>query len=83
MAKNRQLGEFDGSREVEVSILSRTAWYFISNGIDKIVKMRVVLLSTCGPSTYKVINVLSPDAPNNSLSQILCERCQSIFNQLL
>ena len=64
--KHGQLAEFDDSRLDWTSCIKLTELHFSVNGINKIVKQIVFLLSTCGPFTYLVImDVPSPQSPSN------------------
>ena len=60
MAAHGKLDQFQGQEDWE-SYEERLQQYFVANDIKDAEKQRVILLSTCGQSTYKVIrNLVAP-----------------------
>ena len=58
------LGSFNSASEDWDSYTERLRQYFLANDVKDADKKRAILLSTCGPSTYRTIkNVLAPRAP--------------------
>ena len=67
MASNHgQIGEFNSQVEDWHSYTECLQNYFIANDIKSEVKQRAILLSVCGPRTYKLIrSLLSPKEPKD------------------
>ena len=60
------VGEFDSSREDWSAYSERLEFYFEANGVDTPEKRRAVLLSVCGPETYRLIrSLVAPDKPSS------------------
>ena len=60
------IGEFNSQLEDWHSYTERLQNYFIANDIKSEAKQRVILLSVCGPHTYKLIrSLLSPQEPKD------------------
>ena len=58
-------GEFDSSKEDWQSYTERLAQHFKANDITDADKKRAILLSNCGPATYRQIkSVLTPKTPD-------------------
>ena len=61
----RYFGEFDSSKEDWQSYTERLAQHFKANDITDADKKRAILLSNCGPATYRQIkSVLTPKTPD-------------------
>ena len=67
------MGEFNSQVEDWRSYTERLQNYFIANDIKSEAKQRAILLSVCGPRTYKLIrSLLSPKEPKDtSLADIV------------
>ena len=67
MASNHgHMGEFNNQLEDWRSYTERLQNYFIANDIKSEAKQRAILLSVCGPRTYKLIrSLLSPQEPKD------------------
>ena len=58
------VGEFNIEREDWSAYAERLQQYFTANDVDSADKQRAVLLSACGPTTYKLMrNLVSPRKP--------------------
>ena len=68
MASNHgHIGEFNNQLEDWRSYTERLQNYFIANDIKSEAKQRAILLSVCGPRTYKLIrSLLSPQEPKDA-----------------
>ncbi|KAL5491807.1 hypothetical protein EMCRGX_G017171 [Ephydatia muelleri] len=73
MAVHGNLGVFDRDLEDWASYCERVEQYFIANGISNADRKRAILLSVCGPGTFKLIrNLIAPDKPSDkSFEQIV------------
>lgn len=60
MAKHGSLAVFDPSQEDWLSYTEHLQLYFTANDVDSEEKHRAILLSVCGPSTYRLIKSLVP-----------------------
>ena len=64
MATHGTIGEFDGDCESWKSYMEHLVQYFAANDVESADKNRAILLSVCGPTTYKLIrNILAPVKP--------------------
>ena len=64
MAVHGQIGIFDSNEEDWQSHVERLKLYCIANSIDTEEKQRAILLSACGPATYRTIkNIVAPIKP--------------------
>ena len=64
MAVHGQIGIFDSNEEDWQSYVERLKLYCIANSIDTEEKQRAILLSACGPATYRTIkNIVAPIKP--------------------
>ncbi len=62
MAMHGTIGQFDSAVEDWTGYTKRLEQYFLANGIEDAAKCRAILLSVCGPSTYKLIrSLVAPD----------------------
>ncbi len=69
--------EFAASKDEWISYANG---YFVANDIDDAAKKCVVLISACGPATYRVItDVLTPDAPNAVAFDTIVEKMTKHF----
>ena len=60
------IGEFDSTREDWCSYIERLQQYFSANDVTDVTKQRAILLSVCGPSTYKLMrNLVAPSKPSD------------------
>ncbi len=59
MALHGSIRRFDGTEEHWVSYTERLEQYFAANAATVAEKKRAVLLSSCGPATYKLIRSLT------------------------
>ena len=68
MATHGSVSAFDCSKEDWTSYIERLNFYFVANDVTTEVKKRAILLSMCGPSTYKLIRSLisEPDKLNST-----------------
>ena len=58
--------EFNGVAEDWTVYVERLQNYFVANDVESEGKKRAILLSVCGPATYRLIrNLLSPAQPNS------------------
>ena len=58
MAVHGAVAAFDPSKEDFSSYAERLDHYFIANDVKDEAKQRSILLSVCGPATYKLIRSL-------------------------
>ena len=58
MASHGHIGEFNNQVEDWRSYTERLQNYFLANDIKAEAKQRAILLSVCGPRTYKLIRSL-------------------------
>ena len=64
MVTHGKIGEFDTTLESWDTYIERLELYFVANGITEAERKRAVLLTVCGPSTYKLIrNLTAPQKP--------------------
>ena len=87
MASHRHLGEFDVSKDDLTLYFERARQYFAANDKDSPAKMRAVLISACGPATYRIIkDVLTPEAPStvdfDTIVEKLTQHFQPVPNQI-
>ena len=87
MASHGHLGEFDASKDDWTSYIERAQQYFAANDIDSPAKMHAVLISACGPATYRIIkDVLTPEAPStvdfDTIVEKLTQHFQPVPNQI-
>ena len=60
------VGEFIGAQEDWTSYTERLSLYFTANDVTEAGKQRAILLSVCGPTTYKLIrNLVAPAKPTD------------------
>ncbi len=59
MALHGSIRQFDGTEEDWVSYTERLEQYFAASAVTVAEKKRAVLLSSCGPATYKLIRSLA------------------------
>ncbi len=60
------LHPFDSSEEDWKSYIQRAKLYFIANGIEEAEKQRAIILTSCGPKTFRMIrNIVAPRDPAN------------------
>lgn len=66
MALHGTIGEFNSALEDWASYAERMDSYLAANEITDAGKRRAVLLSTCGPSTYRLIrSLVAPNKPTD------------------
>ena len=66
MAVHGNLGVFDRDLEDWASYCERVEQYFIANGISNADRKRAILLSVCGPATFKLIrSLIAADKPSD------------------
>ena len=79
---------FDRDLEDWASYCERVEQYFIANGISNADRKRPILLSVCGPATFKLIrSLIAPDKPSDksfeqivkAVSDHLCPKPSSIL----
>ena len=64
MAKHGRVEEFIETKETWDAYVERLELYFQVNDIDQAEKKRAVLLTVCGPATYKLVrNLVAPKKP--------------------
>ena len=71
MASHGHLGEFDAIKDDWTSYIERAQQYFAANDIDSPAKMHAVLISACGPATYRIIKDVLTPIPNQ-----IAQRCK-------
>eukprot|EP00731_Ephydatia_muelleri_P019872 Em0012g697a len=73
MTVHGNLRVFDRDLEDWASYCERVEQYFIANGISNADRKRAILLSVCGPATFKLIrSLIAPDKPSDkSFEQIV------------
>ncbi|KAL5484391.1 hypothetical protein EMCRGX_G020882 [Ephydatia muelleri] len=90
MAVHGNLGVFDRDLEDWASYCERVEQYFIANGISNADRKRAILLSVCGPATFKLIrSLIAPDKPSDksfeqivkAVSDHLCPKPSSILQR--
>ena len=90
MAVHGNLGVFDRDLEDWASYCERMEQYFIANGISNADRKRAILLSVCGPATFKLIrSLIAPDKPSDksfeqivkAVSDHLCPKPSSILQR--
>ena len=90
MAVHGNLGVFDRDLEDWASYCERVEQYFIANGISNADRKRAILLSVCGPATFKLIrSLIAPDKPSDksfeqivkAVSDHLCPNPSSILQR--
>ena len=80
MAVHGHLGEFEASKDDWKSYIERAKQYFTANEVTSAAKKRAILLSACGPVTYRVIrDVLTPEAPTDVALDVLIEKMSKHF----
>ena len=64
-AVHGSLAAFDSTTEEWTEYIERLEFYFAANGITDAAKQRAVLLSCCGPLTFRLLRSLrsSTDSP--------------------
>ncbi len=81
MATHGSVGEFNEATEDWTSYTERVEQYFAANDVDSATKQRAILLSACGPSTYKLIrNLVAPDKPTEKTYQDLVKLVKEHFS---
>lgn len=66
VSNHGHIGEFNSKLEDWCSCTECLQNYFIANDIKSEAKQRAILLSVCGPCTYKLIrSLLSPQEPKD------------------
>ncbi len=64
MATQGKFAEYNPGKEDWKSYIEGMQMFFTANDVKDAGKQRAILLSSCGPSTYRQIkDVLSPEAP--------------------
>ena len=64
MATHGTIAAFSSSQETWTVFIERLEQYFEANKIEDTKQQRVILLSVCGPATYRLIrNLVSPKKP--------------------
>ena len=67
-AVHGSLAAFDPTSEDWTEYVERLQFYFTANGITDATKKRAVLLSCCGPSTFRLLRSLALPTPLTELS---------------
>ena len=81
MATHGSLAEFKSVHEDWPSYTERLDQYFAANDVKDEGKMRAILLSVCGPSTYRLIcNLTSPEKPTDKSYSALVKLLKDHFN---
>ena len=62
MAMHGTLSQFDAKKEEWSAYIERMQHYFIANDVNNPGKKKAILLSACGPATYRLIRSLVPEA---------------------
>ena len=62
MATHSTVSHYDAKREEWSSYIERMKHYFIANDVDTAEKKKPILLSACGPATYRLIRRLVTEA---------------------
>ena len=66
MATHGTISVFSGSQEIWMTYVERLQQYLAANKIEDADQRRAVLLSVCGPATYRLIrSLVSPKKPCN------------------
>ena len=52
------VSQFDSSKEDWTTYIERLTQYFVANDVERSEKKRAILLSACGPATFKLIRSL-------------------------
>lgn len=64
MATHGKIGQFDATQETWDAYVERLELYFVANDVKEAEKKRAVLLTVCGPATYRLIrNLVAPQKP--------------------
>ena len=71
MAVHGNLGVFDRDLEDWASYCERVEQYFIANGISNADRKRAILLSVCGPATFKLMPSLQTNRSSRSSKQLV------------
>ena len=81
MATHGSLAEFNSAQEDWPSYAERLDQYFTANDVKDEDKMRAILLSVCGSSTYRLIrNLASPGKPMDKSYSALVKLLTDHFN---
>ena len=67
-AVHGSLAAFDSTTEEWTEYIERLEFYFAANGITDAAKQRAVLLSCCGPSTFRLLRSLVLPTPLTEFS---------------
>ena len=81
MAIHGGMAEFDSATEEWQAYEERLSQYFIANDVEDAAKRRAILLSVCGPRTYKLVkSLVSPQKPTDKTYAQLVETLTNHFN---
>ena len=65
MSLHGTLSSYDPTKESWSIYIERLNQYFIANDVVDATKKRDILLSACGPKTYKLVRSLADDKPDS------------------
>ena len=81
MAIHGGMAEFDSATEEWQAYEERLSQYFIVNDVQDAAKQRAILLSVCGPRTYKLVkSLISPQKLTDKTYAQLVETLTNHFN---